>query len=712
VISLRGYDPLGIFSFFWRLIPANPILLRVVQSGGKRKRDLLIRCAYLGSLLVLVIFLLLGSAGSLAGADLAQLAKQSANIFWWMSYVQLGLVALLAPVFTASAITQEKDSQTYDILLSTPLTNGQIVLGSLLSRLFFVVALLVSGIPIFSITQMFGGVAIRDIAMSCLIACATAFVTGALAMAIAVFKVGTQRTIFGFYLGIGLYLAIPLVLENMGYFQYRWELSGTGKVTSHISWLAGIHPFLALRVIFGEPGYRPPEPAMVQNLGWLWSWYLSSPHTFYVTFMFILSLVLVTPSIVVLRRLAQSTRTFRQCIIQFLRLSKGDRSRKPRRVWLNPIAWREAKTRASATRAVAMRYSFMTLGIAAAIVLLVLASTPQTPPVYVGGTGYDAAQGTVVIVKNGQPTPYRVRALPDRKTAQQPTRVLLDEEQVALDELRQGRVVDENTLIVSDSGGVRSITSIRLSEPASILGTRLTKQFLLGAVMVEMAVILLILTQSAASTVTREKEDGTLDLLLSTPVTSRYYIWGKLRGLVSFVMPLVAVPVVSILLFVIRDLFAPPALGGVARQWTVFPEAILVLPATLIMVTAFAAILGMQMSLRCRKTVMAVMSSVGIVAGVCGALWMCGMLGVSSSEFGPLGLVIGASSPFTLMALLISPADIAGKTFSDPAASMAEQRMLIFFFGWVAAGLYGMVVWAMYKSMVKNFDMTIRKQAT
>ena len=74
--------------------------------------------------------------------------------------------ALLAPIFTAGAITQEKDSQTYDILLATPLTNGQIVLGSLLSRLFFIVALLVSGIPIFSITQIFGGVAIKSIALS------------------------------------------------------------------------------------------------------------------------------------------------------------------------------------------------------------------------------------------------------------------------------------------------------------------------------------------------------------------------------------------------------------------------------------------------------------------------------------------------------------------------------------------------------------------
>src|SRR5436309_14005968 len=91
------------------------------------------------------------------------------------------------PIFTAGAITQEKDSQTYDILLATPLTNGQIVLGSLLSRLFFVVALLVSGIPIFSITQIFGGVAIRSIILSFAIAAAAAFGTASIAMATGTF---------------------------------------------------------------------------------------------------------------------------------------------------------------------------------------------------------------------------------------------------------------------------------------------------------------------------------------------------------------------------------------------------------------------------------------------------------------------------------------------------------------------------------------------
>src|SRR5437868_7133691 len=271
---------LGVGDYLWRLLPANPILLRVVESGGKRKRDMFIRCGYLGLLIVLVIFLLVTSANSIAGMSLADLARQSGQIFRGMSYLQLGLVALLAPIFTAGAITQEKDSQTYDILLSTPLTNGQIVLGSLLSRLFFVVTLLISGIPIFAITQIFGGVAISSITMSFLIACATAFVTGALAMAIAVFKVGTRRTIFSFYLFIMLYLAIPLALEKMGYCRYEWKFDSAGHPLTHISYFAGIHPFLALRVIFGEPGYQPPEAGMVQGYSWPWNWYLCSPHTF------------------------------------------------------------------------------------------------------------------------------------------------------------------------------------------------------------------------------------------------------------------------------------------------------------------------------------------------------------------------------------------------------------------------------------------------
>src|SRR4051812_27206003 len=696
---------LGIGNYFWRLVPANPILVRVVQAGGKRKRDLLIRCAYLGILLFLVIFLLLQSAGNLASASLSDLSKQSSEIFYYMSYAQLALVALLAPIFTAGGITQEKDSQTYDILLFTPLTNGQIVLGSLLSRLFFVVTLLISGIPIFAITQIFGGVAISSIAMSFLIACATAFVTGALAMAIAVFKVGTRRTIFSFYLFIMLYLAIPLALEKMGYFQFQWNFDSAGKPLTHISYFAGIHPFLALRVIFGEPAYRPPEAGMVQHYSWPWNWYLSSPHTFYMTFMFVLSLVLVMPSIFMLRRLAQSNTTWRGRLLEKLHLISGDKTRKPRRVWSNPIAWREAKTKASANRAVFLRYGFMTAGVAAAVVLVVMSSTLKPADVYIGSGGYNSVDKTITIMENGAPTVYAVRDLYEGTHA--PTKVSMGEKQKVLEDLREGMVV---TSYLPDSGSLKkSLSTLNVTTPEGLLTEKRTRQFLLGAVMIELAVILLILTQSAASTVTREKEDGTLDLLLSTPITSRYYVWGKLRGLVSFVLPLMAVPIVSVLIFVGRDMIRPTPWSDKPLDWTVFPEAILILPATLIMVCAFAAILGMQMSLRCRKTVVAVMSSVGIVAGVCGGLWVGGF-NAAGSTIGSPGLIVGCFSPFTLMAILVNPLEIAGESFKE--GGTGEARLLVFIFGWAAAALYAFVVWGMYKSMVRNFDMTIRKQST
>src|SRR5437870_8279634 len=127
-----------------------------------------------------------------------------------------------------------------------------------------------------------------------------------------------------------------------------------------------------------------------------------------------------------------------------------------------------------------------------------------------------------------------------------------------------------------------------------------TRSFLLGACIIEFAVILLIVTNAAASTVTREKEDGSLDLLLTTPITSRYYIWGKLRGLVSFVLPLVAVPVISAAIFIVYDIVRMASDTDPNFKWIVFPEAVLIMPAVLVIVAAFASILGMQMSLRCR----------------------------------------------------------------------------------------------------------------
>ncbi len=703
---------LGIADYFWRLIPANPILLRVVESGGKRRRDLIIRCAYLGLMVFLVVFSLMTGGSSLGSGSLGELAQISASIFRKMSYVQLGLVALLAPIFTAGAITQEKDSQTYDILLATPLTNGQIVLGSLLSRLFFVIALLISGIPIFSITQIFGGVAIRSIVRAFGIAAATAFVTGALAMAIAVLKVGTRRTIFSFYLFIVLYLVGLFLCDQLWFFHFNLA---DGKRSS-TSWLTGLHPFLALRAVFNAEDYRPPDfdnlPPGLQ--GWPVGWYLSNPASFYTSFMFFLSFLLVTPSIIVLRRLAQSTTSLKTLVLQRLHIVTGDRTRKPRFVWANPIAWREAKTKASAARASLLRYGFIAGGSVAALILVWMFASRPDPTQYIKDGSYSPNYNMLTVYSTTGEGTRTLRLAPDAQ-------IYVREKQVRPDELH-GRLTVTSALpksMLSPTADdpqrkVMVWDTIRADEVRPRLTADQTRTFLLGAAIIEFAVILLIVTNAAASTVTREKEDGTLDLLLTTPITSRYYIWGKLRGLVSFVLPLVAVPVASVLLFVVYDLIRSLSGGNeTGEPWIVFPEAVLILPGMLIIVCAFAAILGMQMSLRCRTTVMAVMSSVGIVVGICAGLGWCGYQALENGSTGSsIGVVLGSFSPFTIMSMLINP--YSSQAFSSTrvtADDVVGMRVMIFIFGWVAVGAYTAIVWSMYRSMVKNFDMTIRRQS-
>ena len=696
---------LGIPAYLYRLVPANPILLRVVSVGGKRRKDLFVRCAYLGLLIFVVIFALIG--GDVGGGDLDKLSATSTSIFVNMSYLQLALVALLAPIFTAGAITQEKDSQTYDILLSTPLTNGQIVLGTLLSRLFFVFALIVSGIPVFGITQIFGGVAIGDILLSATIAATTALVTGALAVAIATFKVGTRRTIFSFYMLIVVYL-VGVLLLDVGLDAFHPAVldpnTGTYAGQAQTSWFTGIHPFLALRSILEPVSYAPPTLSDLPPglRGGPLGWYFTEPATFFVAFGCLFSLLLVLPSIALMRRMAQSTLSIKGWLAQRLSFLPGIRppgDRPARGVWNNPIAWREAKTKASATRAGLLRYAFIAAGLIGAVVICWLYATEaEQPRNYLNPGAINATAGTVFI-----------RGADEGTYALSPTTTFkLEGEDVTAVALEGRRLAVVGRPGFDIVNGARTVTSLSVAPVDRRLDAELARRLLLGMVFVEVAVILLIVTNAAASTVTREREDGALDLLLSTPITSRYYIWGKLRGLVSFALPLIVVPTVSCAIFVLLD--AMLRLSGKTTRWLVLPESVLLVPALLVVLVAFAAIVGMNLSLRTKTTVRSVMISLAIVIGLFAFLGWCGTQ-VTMNNSGPIGLVFAAFSPITVIAVLIDPVNFGGGSFfNNDASAEFTARAILFVFALAACGAYAAGVWAMYKNMVTNFDMTIRRQ--
>ena len=108
----------------------------------------------------------------------------------------------------AGAIAQEASPRTWDILLTTPLRPLQIVVGNLFGRLFFVLALLVSTLPLFILTQSFGGVPGEAIASSYAIAASSALVVAAVAVTLAVTRTAGRRAVLVFYVAVLTALAV------------------------------------------------------------------------------------------------------------------------------------------------------------------------------------------------------------------------------------------------------------------------------------------------------------------------------------------------------------------------------------------------------------------------------------------------------------------------------------------------------------------------
>jgi hypothetical protein len=391
----------------------------------------------------------------------------------------------------------------------------------------------------------------------------------------------------------------------------------------HTTFLTGIHPFLAIKSVVSPSSYVTPSASIYADAWFLKRWYFAYPAYTYVGLTFFLSLVMVIPSAIVLRRIAQFSEAglvgyFRTLLLP----NKESRGRRARTVWANPIAWREAATRAGMSVRGIARWTTIIVGVIGAGALL-----------------------------------YYYHRM---------------------------------TLGVTDPEELKTIRSD-------------VRTWLFGLVMLEFSVALLVATNTSASAVTRERESQTLDLLLVTPITSRYYIWGKLRGLVSFMLPFAAVPALTVIMVLLYELVR----GNLLDDPLVYPETIITLPLFLTVVLAWACMLGLQLSLKWSKTIVAVMASIGMLAGIMTVLGVCGFPAAKLPVF---GLIFSAFSPYQGVGVLLNPREFAAESFGASGVEEGTGRVILFISFLTSAGVYCLIIWGMYRSMVKNFDMIIRRQ--
>jgi ABC-type transport system involved in multi-copper enzyme maturation permease subunit len=87
-----------------------------------------------------------------------EMARFAVNFALAVLVVQAVVVLTLTPAYLAPAIAGEKERGTLALLFTTHLHNHEIVLGKLLARLMHLAWILLAGLPILSLLQLWGGV--------------------------------------------------------------------------------------------------------------------------------------------------------------------------------------------------------------------------------------------------------------------------------------------------------------------------------------------------------------------------------------------------------------------------------------------------------------------------------------------------------------------------------------------------------------------------
>jgi ABC-type transport system involved in multi-copper enzyme maturation permease subunit len=138
----------------------GPVLMFEVVRAARQGRYFLIRGLYAGGLFLLLLWVYLlwtldHSAGRVPPEELGQLAEV---FFYIYALTQFIAVVLLTPGYVAGCIADDKERRTIEFLLATDLANREIIFGKMVARVGNLMLFLITGLPVLSIIQFFGGI--------------------------------------------------------------------------------------------------------------------------------------------------------------------------------------------------------------------------------------------------------------------------------------------------------------------------------------------------------------------------------------------------------------------------------------------------------------------------------------------------------------------------------------------------------------------------
>jgi ABC-type transport system involved in multi-copper enzyme maturation permease subunit len=167
---------------------AGPILDKELRVLSRRKRYYVLRFVYLAVLIVFtaVVFNTVTSSDSVIYTS-SRASEAGMAITLFMISFQFFLSQVLSVIFLSTAICEEIHKKTLGILMTTPITSLQIVLGKLFSRLLLLFLLLALALPLLAVIRIFGGIPWNILITSFFIIFTSALFAGSVSLFFSIF---------------------------------------------------------------------------------------------------------------------------------------------------------------------------------------------------------------------------------------------------------------------------------------------------------------------------------------------------------------------------------------------------------------------------------------------------------------------------------------------------------------------------------------------
>ncbi len=338
----------------------GPIFQRELTTLPRRGKHFASRVVFAMMLFAIICTTWLLLAGLQPVQNPGDLARFGVLIFQLIAPFQLIVLLFMAALAGTIAVSHEKDKQTLILLLMTSQTNTEMVLGKIGAGLLATMNAFFASLPIVFSVTLLGGVSLEQVFSCTWVTFCALIVSATLGTTIALWREKTFQSLTVTMLIIALWLAMSEVIASgkLGFVD-----PGIAKLLSPLRAIVDVTQPIASESVL--PFWLPGGNAMLSGIVLLG-----------------IALALALLSIRMLR-IWNPSRERRSGNFEAeqsdgavetglpvgtqLQPAKSWKSRAPRRVWNNPVLWREMRTWAYGRKVLLIRLAYLAFGLMVAL---------------------------------------------------------------------------------------------------------------------------------------------------------------------------------------------------------------------------------------------------------------------------------------------------------------------------------------------------------